>query len=108
MMPPLEEIRERCEKATAGPWRSRFHPNGCLLDIACDDRPDTLATTAFLGWTINESERNANFIAHAREDVPVLLAYVEELEAAIRANCEHCGQPCVDGVYCPLYQWREE
>ena len=49
----LEEIRSRAEAATPGPWE--------------------------IGVTYNHG-RNATFIAHAREDIPYLLAEVERLQ----------------------------
>jgi hypothetical protein len=54
------------------------------------------------------------FIAHAREDIPALLAYVEELEAAIREHCHYfcvlSGEdgPCIEEAECPLYPYRGE
>lgn len=44
------------------------------------------------------------------EDIPALLSYVEELEAAIRAACRECEIDPDEGcphTGCPLYQWRE-
>lgn len=75
------EIRERAEAATEGPWAADGAeiyraPNGIIrisqwvgetLDI--DDR--------------GRSNRDAEFVAHAREDVPALLAEIDRLRAEI-------------------------
>jgi len=63
----LEVIRVRCEKATPGPWRCggldgfKVMGDGYML---CD-----VASTI-----------NADFIAHAREDVPKLIAEIIRLK----------------------------
>lgn len=51
----LAEIEARCEAATPGPWKPKRD---------------------FLSW-----DCNAAFIAHARQDIPALLAEVERLGA---------------------------
>ena len=66
----LEEIRARSEAATAGPWVSyvegRDHLSGDSLIMTADqDIQRTNATVA-----------DQDFIAHARQDVPRLLAEV--------------------------------
>ncbi len=80
----LEAIKARCEKATAGEpfrdgtvWQARsFRPN---TQIATKD----LRHVALVG-----NDDDADFIAHARTDLPALVAEVERLrkvEAAARA-----------------------
>lgn len=75
----LAEIKERESKATAGPWawgESYFnvwlgsHLNTIVGSSGYDDGDST----------VDVSEENAEFIAHAREDVPALIAEVERLE----------------------------
>ena len=81
----LKEIEERCNKATPGPWY--FHPGDSycafpsimtrnkhflVFDIA-DDAP-----TEFPG-----RDEDADFVAHARDSIPSLLAYIKELESQI-------------------------
>jgi hypothetical protein len=77
----IEQIKERADKATAGPWNycesdGVFYspdktPVGCVYDNVdsgtdeIDDEP---------------SRHNGYFIAHAREDVPFLLRRIEELK----------------------------
>lgn len=55
----LEGIRERAEKASPGPWNV----------LACQ--------MMYEEWNAEDGE----FIAHARTDVPLLLAEVERLRA---------------------------
>jgi hypothetical protein len=98
----LAEIRERVEAATAGPWRHGTNPR-------FEDGPDwswgatgTVATHESFGRPLEtrvlsaedppENEADLDFIAHAREDVPYLLALVESyapLVAAARTVIEH-------------------
>jgi hypothetical protein len=69
----LEEIKERCVKATPGPWKSyvegREEMSGSdFIMTAGEDIYLTGATVA-----------NQDFIAHAREDIPKLVGEVERL-----------------------------
>ena len=74
------EIQDRWAKATPGPWRAVENPNGYsgMTDIKGPDRVDTLATTAFHGWTPDERFANAEFIAHAVDDIGYLLSKLSE------------------------------
>lgn len=81
----LQAIRERVEKATAGPWQiGKQSPNG-LNNVGTMDGLLTAQTT---------DESNASFIAHAREDIPKLLAEIERL----RGRLEY-AQAVVDLVF---------
>ncbi|PAD91668.1 hypothetical protein [Shouchella clausii] len=62
----LAAIRERCDKATEGPWKEY----GCY--VAQDG---LIVAEAHL----SEAE-DVEFIAHAREDIPMLLAEIEHLK----------------------------
>jgi hypothetical protein len=80
----LEAIRRRCENATRGPWRSfvegRDHTSGSsfIMTGSDEDRGNDIelsgATTA-----------DQDFIAHARQDVPFLLAEIARLKVALGA-----------------------
>lgn len=80
-MQRVDEIRERAEKATDGPWGY-----GVQKDIAVN--PHGLA---FLYGPANGNidkmqaftSDDAAFIAHARSDIPWLLAEVARLRAAL-------------------------
>lgn len=82
----LEEIKERCEKATEGPWADyvyrdrlfvKHNPeNNSVFDI-CTMTPQNYKLS-----DLSEKytyENDAKFIAHARTDVPMLLEVVESL-----------------------------
>jgi hypothetical protein len=76
----LKAIRERAEAATPGPWIAEgetVYSSGVLIAgtypaMICDD------------CDITEAE----FIAHAREDVPKLLAEIERLRSALEEISE--------------------
>jgi hypothetical protein len=71
-MTDLAEIRARCEAATGGPWEvghkceiyTRHYQVGPIGDF----------------W----EPADARFTAHAREDIPALLAEVERLREPLR------------------------
>ena len=66
----LAEIRARCEKATKGPWhRGPFY----LTDI--ESRTGRVAECQLM---TPQGAEDADFIAHAREDIPALLAALKE------------------------------
>ncbi len=79
----IAEIRARCEAATEGPWR----------EFISDYDAGTLFVTQIRNGLMNEqldpvadeiwSEADAAFIAHARTDIPALLAALDELVAEI-------------------------
>ena len=74
----LDAIRERVGSATEGPWS---HWSGwdqwdySIMSCGADDVPTVASVIPELDDSI--------FIAHAREDVPALLAEVERLRAAL-------------------------
>jgi hypothetical protein len=73
----LQEIEARIEKATPGPWR--YDPNA-FYEI---DGPGEYSGIAQLAYGRYEVEDYANgkFIAHARQDVPDLVAELRRLQA---------------------------
>ena len=82
----LEEIRKRCDAATEGPWEQE------------DCRENHIATATGMDIAHAPKQINAQFIAHARTDVPALLAEVERLRGLIKA-AELTSRPCpVRGV----------
>ncbi|WP_428956137.1 hypothetical protein [Streptomyces sp. cg35] len=98
------EIRERAEAATPGPWGLyEYGHGGSLIEVAADLKETGTGYTARRGvarfdeepldndpahtdWTAEEDwaqvHADAEFTAHAREDVPALLAEL----AAVRAE----------------------
>jgi hypothetical protein len=71
----LNAIKERAEKATPGPWVKTFAAG---IEIVCDF--ETKIISDYSG-VIRYSD--AEFIDHAREDIPKLVAEVERLKSAI-------------------------
>lgn len=80
----LAEIRARCDKATAGPWtvRARAPYHECdVIYHECDVRgPERGLFGGQFAKTVD-----AAFIAHAREDVPYLLAEIDRLRSELEA-----------------------
>lgn len=73
----LSEITARVEAATAGPWRSRVNGQKPYKHVAFSAHRDEMYTTSPL------DAGDSDFIAHAREDVPYLLAEVARLRGAL-------------------------
>lgn len=82
----LDEIEARCEAATPGPWRNRD-----LLGVL--GRPED--GVQICGGCTND---NRDFIAHARQDIPALIAAVRERDARI-AELEKDLDWATDGNY---------
>lgn len=74
----LEEIKRRAEKATPGPWTSTFVNDLLHYGQVIGDVP----TKTVLAKVMYYKETDAPFIAHAREDVPALIAALEEAWAS--------------------------
>ena len=117
--PDLETIEARLKAATAGPWEA--YTASCCPDMGGVAGPTHSVMTACVGkFGHPASTEDAEFIAHAREDVPALLAYVKELEARIKqvertylgkpghVSCPWCGETAhVEGlithIECPAF-----
>lgn len=84
-MTDVTAIKARAEAATAGPWRAvgRTMNNGHERRLSIlTENGDALhgnQLSGKAGTSIRMAEANADFIAHAREDVLALLAEVERL-----------------------------
>lgn len=72
----LEQIQARCDAATPGPWTDMRddHHFGQVLAIDYPTRIDHICDTP----PCDDREADMRFIAHAREDVPKLLAALRE------------------------------
>lgn len=97
----LSEIRERCEKATPGPWveipqtdgsamiaqeyetGKQMNPKGYMLVCHVMARRDSLPT----------DEANATLIAHARTDLPHTLALLDRCREMLE-ECHQCHGAC--------------
>jgi hypothetical protein len=109
----LKGIQERCEKATPGPWT--HHKDGCKCDMVMHkDGPvcnvtkgkwgDEYPTLKMEGTSLDRTVTavmemmeygevpedvflaNRDFIAHAREDIPALLAELTHTRQALDAK----------------------
>lgn len=71
-MADIDAIQQRCDAATPGPWEI-IGGNEYLTGVG-----------VMVGAPEGISIADAEFIAHARTDIPALLARVRELEAAVQ------------------------
>ena len=73
----ISEIKMRCARATAGPWKSYVEAREKISG------PDFIVTAGedlyLTGATIDDQD----FIAHARQDIPRLIAEIERLRAEL-------------------------
>ncbi len=81
----LAEIEQRCARARNGPWTSyvegRDHLSGSnIITVAGGVEPDD--DIDIVGATIDDQD----FIAHARSDVPRLIAEVRRLKALLQSG----------------------
>ncbi|WP_352426966.1 hypothetical protein [Bacillus sp. FSL K6-2865] len=75
----LEEIRQRVEATTKGFWHANIHhewPGNENLRYWIVTLEDGLAAAV--------TKEDAEFIAHARQDIPALLDYISEVEQELR------------------------
>ena len=74
----MDAIRQRCIMATPGPWKSyvegRDHDSGSSFIMTGGEDIEL----------IGASVADQDFIAHARQDIPQLLAEIRRLKAIIR------------------------
>lgn len=89
MKTELEEIRDREAKATPGPWATTTY-DGLRIVASCDNGERDIAFPARYeacpcegNPCAAERRANADFIAHARQDIPTLLSHISELEERI-------------------------
>jgi len=88
----LKEVKEREQGAMKGPWRydglDCFNEDG-EWDQVIDISPDDLITLPTGKFEHKEAElntgcrKNAEFIAHSRQDIPTLLAIIGVYRGAI-------------------------
>lgn len=98
----LQEIRDRADKATEGPWYVMEDDDDlcmCMVGVAKDpmnsygNYGNTIAITLLQVPRVADVDdarwdENADFIAHARADVPRLIGLVGEMGEAIRDAAE--------------------
>jgi hypothetical protein len=84
----LEPIRQRADQATPGPWLAASD-NGRKTGIAVVGRAAMRGTgkaIAVFAGVDGDRHADAAFTAHARDDVPALIAEVERLRAQLAAD----------------------
>jgi len=73
----LNEIRESCNKATKGPWLSliegRDHSSGESVIVRGKDGSEVDL------YLVGATNADQDFIAHARQDIPLLLDEIKRL-----------------------------
>ena len=76
----LQEIEQRCNQATCGPWRSwiegRDHQSGSDFISTGDGDIELIGGT----------QADQEFIAAARQDIPALLAEIARLKLALASG----------------------
>jgi hypothetical protein len=84
----LEEIGKRVGASTPGPWEIHEKDNFPLeVQAICKMGRYYIMTTdegVYVDMYGDGLDADAEFIAHAREDIPRLLAYIKHLEDEIR------------------------
>jgi hypothetical protein len=84
----LDQIEQRCAAASKPPWQSfiegRDHWGGdnFIRVGGLDDSEPDMYVSRHAGTLVPASDADLDFIAHARQDLPLLLAEVRRLRAA--------------------------
>ena len=78
-MSRVDEIRARAEAATRGPWSAIEGPGEHWY--VCDEGESIASISANDGSNEDQRQPDAEFIAHAREDIPWLLAELDKARA---------------------------
>lgn len=89
--PDIEAIKKRTEAATEGPWKTHLVDD---TSIVTEDGTDVCTTCDSTqaeredGYNVEyeRMEADAQFIAHARSDIPALLSYIDTLKAEHEAE----------------------
>lgn len=83
----LQSIRDRCKKATVGPWvvfRESDAWGTIGMPVCRMDDDDAVVVGHPYDWgPTNSVEVDANFIAHARTDVPLLRDEIDRLRKEV-------------------------
>ena len=79
----LQVIKDRYEKAASGPWEFKDDNEGTEYRPFWVVSENNADSGEWLAEIHVGSELDAEFIAHARQDVPALIAEVEQLREAL-------------------------
>ena len=95
----LDQIAQRCGAASKPPWQSfiegRDHWGGdnfIRVGGLDDSEPDMYVSRSTAERTVPASDADLDFIAHARQDLPLMLAEVRRLRAEQRTPGNNDGQ----------------
>ncbi|SRR5258705_12269601 len=86
----LHAIKARASRATPGPWQ--IHVRGTSTTIEAQDGKKWIAQAVLGTYGIGNVEANAAFLAHARDDIPTLVAAVERQRTEHAALAEQLRQ----------------
>lgn len=104
MTPDPAAIRKRAEKATPGPWELWGDDDEMVGVVVCEMWPTKVKvarSNAIVPFANTPDVLdNAEFIAHAREDVPALCDALKSACAALREIAEYGGGDGGDWVEC--------
>lgn len=95
MRPNIEEIEKRAVAASPGPWNWEQHAATIKCNLWTPYHTDVSARRLVLGMRYGYAREDpdypatvrpedADFIAHARMDIPNMVEYIRELERTIR------------------------
>ena len=99
----LEPIKERLDEATPGPWDFYVLPQSAGITVATIHSEHGPRETC---WTVDlppeiggmGTEKDAEFIAHAPEDIAALVAEVERLRGQVNAVKKTVRSPGITTV----------
>lgn len=86
----LQVIKERADKAACSPWEFRDENEGTEYFPFWVISKDGADSGEWLAEVHVGDVSDAEFIAHAREDVPALIAEVERLQADLSQSKKDC------------------
>lgn len=105
----LNKIKARSDAATNGPWKIKcdtdwfeFEDSFCIVD-AEDDQ--LMTGQADRGWFYRKE--NAEFVAHARKDVPTLIQEICDLYNLIATFTIFDSEEIAEKVNVKLKAWNE-
>ena len=88
----LDQIEKRASAATPGPWRWTNEVRQRLLGDRHNDPSEIIRCAALL----HPQKGDAEFIAHARTDVPALVAGYRSLLDLHADQGDRCANGCLD------------
>src|SRR5713226_5917320 len=87
----IKAIEKLAAEASVGPWRALpgFEGHAAIMQEGATQQFAGIAHFIDGHENLDLDSRDAEFIAHAREDIPKLLAYIENLEITLEAQEEN-------------------